>query len=244
QRRGRDGLAAAQWAEPQGVEALVLGDPAEELQQPAAVAGPDQIPQRLLDGARNERGAKVEIALEPLQGELIDERDYRVGEGAEREEQGNNEPQRKPHGSLWKIIVGSCTLDVPEPWFPAGRPRRPLARTGRPPRRPGAAPASRRGSRSGSVPGVVHRRSANALRAGGGVAALFLVREGGGHVPSLRPRPGRGADRRHRGRAIRDLSTRRHRADGGSRGWRARLLGGTGAHPAPRGVRVARAHAG
>src|SRR5207247_10055972 len=103
---GRDGLAAAQRAEPQGVQALVLGDPAEELQQPAAVTGPDQIPQRLLDGAREERGAKVEIALEPLQGELIDERDYRVGEGAEREEQGNDEPQRKPHGSLWKIIVG------------------------------------------------------------------------------------------------------------------------------------------
>ena len=115
QRRGRDGLAVAQWAEPQGVEALVLGDAAEELQQPAAVAGPDQIPQRLLDGARDERGAKVEIALEPLQGELIDERDYRVGEGAEREEQGNDEPQRKPHGSLWKIIAGRCTLDVYDP---------------------------------------------------------------------------------------------------------------------------------
>src|SRR2546427_167180 len=73
-------------------------------------------------------------------------------------------------------------------------------------------------------------------------SAPRVARRGGAHP--LRPRAGRGADRRHRGRAIRDLGTRRHRADGESRGWRARLLGGTGANPASRGVWVARAHDG
>src|SRR3989442_1668644 len=113
--RGRGGLAEAHGAEPHGVEALVLGDPGEKLEQPGAVAGADQIPQGLLDGTGDERGAEVQIPLEPLQGELVDQRDHRVGEGTEREEQRNDEPQRKPHGSLWKIIAGSCTLDVHEP---------------------------------------------------------------------------------------------------------------------------------
>src|SRR2546430_6407590 len=104
QRRGRDGLAEAHGAEPHGVEALVLRDPGEKLEQPGAVAGADQIPQGLLDGTGDERGAEVQIPLEPLQGELVDQRDHRVGEGTEREKQRNDEPQRKPHGSLWKII--------------------------------------------------------------------------------------------------------------------------------------------
>ena len=98
QRRGRDGLAAAQRAEPQGVEALVLQDPGEELQQPDAVARADQILQGLLDGGGDERGTEVQVPLEPLQGEPIDERHHGVGQGAEREEQRNDKAERKPHG--------------------------------------------------------------------------------------------------------------------------------------------------
>src|SRR2546430_4601841 len=111
QRRGRDGLAEAHGAEPHGVEALVLRDPGEKLEQPGAVAGADQIPQRLLDGTGDERGAEVQIPLEPLQGELVDQRDHRVGEGAEREEQRDNEAERKPH---WDASWGSVARDYRE----------------------------------------------------------------------------------------------------------------------------------
>src|SRR6267143_644471 len=64
--RGRDRLSPAQRAEPQRVEALVLQDAGEKLQQAVAVARADQVPQRLLDRAGDQRGAEVEIPLEPL----------------------------------------------------------------------------------------------------------------------------------------------------------------------------------
>ena len=65
-----------------------------------AVARLDQVLQRVLDGIRNQIGANVEIAAEPTQHQLVRQRQGRVGEDAQRQQQRHDESEREPHGFL------------------------------------------------------------------------------------------------------------------------------------------------
>jgi len=89
---GRNCFGGRRGAEADGEEALVLGDAPEVFQQARPVAALHQVLHPILNGVRDERGADVQVAHEPPQRQLVDERDDRVAEGGEREEQWNHEP--------------------------------------------------------------------------------------------------------------------------------------------------------
>src|SRR5207249_8471790 len=84
-------------AETDREQALVLHDPVEKAQYLRSRAFPDEVPQRILDRVRDERGADVEVAHEPLKREPVDERYNGVRDGRERDGEGNDEPKRQSH---------------------------------------------------------------------------------------------------------------------------------------------------
>jgi hypothetical protein len=63
-----------------------LGDALEVAQHALAraAAAAHELDQRLLRGLHDQRAAHVEVAHEPLEGQPIDERHDRVGDGSER----------------------------------------------------------------------------------------------------------------------------------------------------------------
>ena len=91
-------------AESDREQALVLHDPVEEAQYLRPRAFPNEVPQRILDRVRDERGADVEVAHEPLERKLVDERYDRVRDGRERDGEGKDEPKRQSHADSCRIF--------------------------------------------------------------------------------------------------------------------------------------------
>ena len=113
QRRRDHRLARRGGAIPHREQALILGDPIEECEHPGPLARLDQILERLLRGSGDQAGAAIQVPHEPLERELVHERHRRVREGAEREEQGQHEPQGKSHAGLGKIKGEARTGRLP-----------------------------------------------------------------------------------------------------------------------------------
>ena len=69
----------------QGVDALVLDDAIEVAQHllPGILVVGDQLGEGLLRGLRDRRAPRVEVAHEPLEGEPVDQRNDRIGDGGE-----------------------------------------------------------------------------------------------------------------------------------------------------------------
>ena len=74
-----------------GVQPLVLGDAVEEFHDLDLLAGRKLFLQRLLDGVGDQRRAHVEIAHEPAQSQLIDQRRDDVGDAGQNQHQGQDE---------------------------------------------------------------------------------------------------------------------------------------------------------
>ena len=85
----------------QGVDALVLDDALEVAQHPLLrlVVVAHQLGERLLRRLRDQRAARVEVTDEPLEGEAVDQRHDRIGDGRERKGEGYDETQRERHGA-------------------------------------------------------------------------------------------------------------------------------------------------
>src|SRR5438876_79105 len=98
--RGRDRIAGLRGAKRDREQALVLRQAREELLDAAAVAGPNQVMERIVDRGRNQVGAHLEVAAEPAEHELVHQRERRVGEDGERDQQRDDESQRQSHGFL------------------------------------------------------------------------------------------------------------------------------------------------
>ena len=99
QRAGRQRRRQRRLAEGHGVDAFVFGDARQRLDDPRGVAGTNRIRDRLADGVRNQAGANVQIAHEPAHGEAVDERQHRVGECRQDDQQRDDEPEGKAHVS-------------------------------------------------------------------------------------------------------------------------------------------------
>jgi len=100
---------AGRVAETDREQALVLHYPVEEAQYLRSRAFPNELPQRILDRVRDERGADVEVAHEPLEREPVDERYDRVRDGREREGEGKDEPKRQSHADSCRVSA-SCGI--------------------------------------------------------------------------------------------------------------------------------------
>src|SRR5205807_10400346 len=90
-------------AETDREQALVLHYPVEKAQYLRARAFANEVPQRILDRVRDERGADVEVAHEPLEREPVDERYDRVRDGRERDGEGKDEPKRQSHADSCRV---------------------------------------------------------------------------------------------------------------------------------------------
>ena len=96
-RLGPDGDSFKAPAVPDREDPLVLRDSGEELEQARPIAADDKVLQGLLDGVGDEGGADVEVADEPLEGEPLDQGEDPVGDGGERQDQRDDEPEGKSH---------------------------------------------------------------------------------------------------------------------------------------------------
>src|SRR5262249_46346755 len=105
--RVRDAPGAVAVAE--GVNALVLDDAVEVAQHllPGILVVGDQLGEGLLRGLRDGGASRVEVAHEPLEGEPVDQRNDRIGDGGEGEREGYDEAQRKRHGAPGNPIIPS-----------------------------------------------------------------------------------------------------------------------------------------
>jgi hypothetical protein len=81
-------------AHPHRVQALVAGQPTEELLEPQPVAGQQQFRHRLLHGVGNQVGTHVQVAREPAQDLGVDQRHRRVSGDRQRDQQRHEETQR------------------------------------------------------------------------------------------------------------------------------------------------------
>ena len=79
------------------VKPLVLGDAGEEGADLGLLACRQLFLQRFLDGIGDQRGADVEVAHEPFQRQLVDQRRHRIGNASQHQHQWKYKAQRKSH---------------------------------------------------------------------------------------------------------------------------------------------------
>src|SRR5204863_6956371 len=95
-----DRVAVVRRAKPDREQALVLREAREELLNAAAVAGPNKVMERIVDGGSNQVGAHLEVAAEPAEHEFVHQWEGRVRKYGQGDEQRYDESQRQSHGFL------------------------------------------------------------------------------------------------------------------------------------------------
>jgi hypothetical protein len=69
--------------------------------------------ERLLDRAGDEAGADFQVPDEPAQGQPVDQGHDRVRDHRERDQEGDNEPERKPHAHPQVTVLHVTVLRDP-----------------------------------------------------------------------------------------------------------------------------------
>jgi len=121
---GRERSGLRRGAERHGIDALVLGDPGERVDDAGVIRRTDRILDRFADGVGDERGANIQVAHEPSHGEAVDEWQHRVGERREHEQQRHDEPEGKSQAR--SCYCGGCETHLDRHGFACST--RPLAR--------------------------------------------------------------------------------------------------------------------